>query len=54
MKLIIMADTVSLFLSKGIGHELKAMESGASSVSPKETYVVIEYPDNPITEPKWT
>ena len=46
MKVIIMANTINMFLSKRLGHELKAMERGATSVTPKPDYVVIEYPDN--------
>ena len=45
MKLIVMAETVNLFISKGITHELKAMEKNALSVTPKENYVVIELGD---------
>lgn len=43
MKLIIMAQTVNLFISRGIAHELKDYESGASSITPKPDYIVIDY-----------
>lgn len=51
MKLIIMKDTVNLFITRGIAHELKNMESGASAVIPKPDYVLIEYPHK--SEVQW-
>ena len=43
-----MAETVNLFISKGIVHELKEMERDALSVTPKQTHVVIELGDTNI------
>lgn len=48
MKLIIMAQTVNLFITRGIAHELKALEKDAISVTPKSDYVVIEIGDKSI------
>ena len=51
MKVIVMAQTVNLFISRGIAHELKAMEAGSVAVTPNPDYVVIDYGDG--TEVVW-
>lgn len=43
MKIAIMRETVNLFATKQIMHEIKEYEEGATEIRQNETYILFDY-----------
>jgi len=43
MIVIVMAETINMFVERELEHKLKQMESGSVAITPKVGYVVIDY-----------